>query len=309
MFGWRRLVKQIKPSAFRSLVQWRQTELEGQSPKSKELFQVVDRAIEIISPLTSVALAGIESGREQFRDQKSTLYDLLNIPGWSGAGYEVWIDIPYALGYVYHSLHGSFSLSINQLDIALSLATAKIPLANGTRHFPVWKTGELIGYSKSISGTPGGHSLKGWKYLVEAYERKWEWLAPIFGEELEYQTALVAYYMALHIYELADIIASGQQDTLEQNLSSTSSFRCTVPLTFFSTGHEITQRAVTLLHNQEELAKLWTSLNVTREQMEDSWEIWIQLADNQLYSMYAPGFNPRAHLNLSDIFQHFFEGL
>ena len=70
VFGWRQLVKQIKPSVFRSLVQWRQNELDGQRPDSKEPFQVVDRAVDIISPLISVALVGVESGREQFRDQK-----------------------------------------------------------------------------------------------------------------------------------------------------------------------------------------------------------------------------------------------
>ena len=306
MFRWRELVKRIKPRVFNSLVQWQQDELDGQRPESKELFQVVDRAVKIISPLVSVALAGVVSGKEQFRDQKSTLDDLLNnITRWNPAGYETWIYIPYALGYVYHSLHGSISLITNQLDLALSLARAKI-LVYGTRHFPVWEIGELVGYSQSISGTRGGNSLEGWRYLIEAYERKWDWLTPIFGDAQEYRTSLVAYYMALNIYELADIIASGQQDTLEQSLGSTSSFRCKVPLTFFSVGHEITQGAVTLLHDQKELANLWTCLDVTREQMESSWEIWIRLVKNQLWRIYE---SQLAVQNLPKNFQNFFEGL
>ena len=112
--------------------------------------------------------------------------------------------------------------------------------------------------------------------------------------------------MALNIYELADTIASGQQDTLEQGLSSTSLFRCKIPLTFFSAGYEITQRAVTLLHNQEELTNLWTCLNITREQMENSWEIWIRLAEDQLRRIYD---SELAIQGLSDIFGHFFEGM
>ena len=305
MFGWRQLVKRIKPSVFNSLVQWRQNELDGQRPDSKEPFQVVDRAIDIISPLITVALVGVESGRDQFRDQKSTLDDLLNIARWNPAGYEVWIHIPYALGYVYHSLHGGLSLITNQLDLALSLARAKI-LAYGTRHFPVWEIGELVGYSQSISGTRGGNSLEGWKYLIESYERKWDWLTPIFGDAQEYRTSLVAYYMALNIYELADIIASGQQDTLEQSLSSTSSFPFKVPLTFLFEGYDTTQRAATRLHNQEELANSWTCLNVTREQMESSWANWIRLAENQLWRMGAPAV---AVHSLSDILGNFFEGM
>ena len=51
--------------------------MAGEPPKDKELFRVVDEAVDIISPLISVALAGVESGREQFRDQKPTLDDLL----------------------------------------------------------------------------------------------------------------------------------------------------------------------------------------------------------------------------------------
>ena len=294
---WRQLVKRIKPSTFRSLVQWRQNELDGQRLERKEqLIWVVDKAVDIISPLISVALVGVESGREQFRDQKSTLDDLLNIAGWNPAGYTPWIDIPRALGHVYHSLHGSLSLSTNQLDLALSLARVKIPVVDGTKYFPVWETGDLVGYSQSI----GGNSSKGWKYLIEAYERKWEWLAPIFGEELEYQTSLVAYYMALNIHELATVIA------LETSLSPTSSFRFKVPLTFLSAEYDITQRAITLLRNQEELTKLWTCLNVTREQMEHSWETWIRLAENQLWSMRVP---PIAIHSLSDIYQNFFESL
>ena len=134
VLGWRQLVKRIKPSVFQSLVQWRHNELDGQQPKSKkQLTGVVDKAVDIISPLISVALAGVESSREQFRDQKSTLDDLLNIAGWNPAGYTTRINTAHVLGYVYQSLHGSLSLSTNQLDLALSLARVKIPVAGGNR--------------------------------------------------------------------------------------------------------------------------------------------------------------------------------
>ena len=305
VLGWRQLAKRIKPRVFNSLIQWRQDELDGQSPNSKELFQVVNRAVKIISPFISVALVGVESGREQFRDQKSTLDDLLNITGWNPAGYTIWVNLPNALGYVYHSLHGSLSLITNQLDLALGLARAKIPIVGGIGYSPVWKMGELRGYSESISGTRGGNSLESWNYLTEVY-KKWEWLASFFEDEQEYRTSLVAYYMALNIHELADDIFSGQQDMLEANLSSTSSFRSKVPLTFLSEEWDIIRRAVTLLHNQEDLAQLWTCLNVTREQMESSWETWINLTENQLLRM---GVSLIALHSLSDIYRNFFEGL
>ena len=232
VFGWRQLVKQIKPSVFRSLVQWRQNELDGKQPEGKEqLKRVMDEAVEIISPLISVALVGVESGREQFRDQKSILDDLLNIAGWNPAGYITWVNLPNALGYVYHSLHGSLSLSTNQLDLALGLARVKIPVADGTKFLHVWEMSELRGYAQSISGTRGGNCLESWEYLVDAYKSEgWEWLSLIFEDEQEYRTSLVTYYMALNIHELAVRIASGRQDTLH----TSSEYYFTVPLTFLT---------------------------------------------------------------------------
>ena len=227
--GWRTLVKRIQPSIFNALVQWRQNELDGQPPAHKELVQVVDKAVDIIAPLISVVLAAVESGKEQFRDQKSTLYDLLNIPRWSGEGYAVWVDIPQALGYVYHSLHGSLSLNTDQLDLALSLAQVKIPVLGRTEHPHVWETPAFMGWSELF----GPNCKKGWEYLARAYE-KWDWLSPIFANELEYRTSLVAYYMALSIHELATAIASGRQDTL-----ISSKYDLNVPLTFVSAGYLI----------------------------------------------------------------------
>ena len=295
VLGWRELAKRIKPSVFKSLVQWRQNELDAQRPKSKEqLVRVVDEAVEIISPLISVALVGVESGREQFRDQKSTLDDLLNIARWNRAGYEVWINIPYALGYVYHSLHGSLSLSTNQLGLALRLARLKISLVDGTKPMPVWETGELVGCTASL----GDSLTEGWEYLSTACE-KWDWLSRIFGGELEYRTSLVAYYMALNIHELATEIASGHQETL----NTRSEYYFAIPLTFLSEECHITQRAAALLHNREELTNLWTCLNVTREQMENSWGDWIQLIKNRLWR------TNNARIASLDILRNFFESL
>ena len=284
VLGWRQLIKGIKPSVFNSLAQWQQNELEERRPKSKaQLIQALDKAVEIISPLISVALVGVESEKEQFRDQKSTLDDLLNIARWNRDEYTAWwINIPYALGYVYHSLHGSLSLITNQLELALSLARVKISNLSTTEDHHAWETGDLIGWSGLLRDN-------GWNYLAEVY-KKWKWLYPIFGEELEYRTGLVAYYMALNIHELASRIASDQQDMLEASLSPISPFQFTVPPAFLSEDYNITQLATSLLHNQEELAKLWTCLNITREQMESSWETWMGLTEKELWEMAGAPF-------------------
>ena len=302
--GWRKLIKNIRPKVFKDLVQWRQDELDGQKPKGKEqLVQVVDKAVEIISPLMVVALVGVESGREEFRNQKSFLDDLQNIVGWNPAGYETWIRLPEALGYVYHSLHGGLSVSTNQIDLALNLAQVKIPVAGGAKFFHLWKMGEFIGYTQSISGTRSGHSLESWNYLINAYKR-WEWLFDIFEDEQNYQTSLIAYYMALNIHELATVIHAGQGETL--HITSEPYFR--IPLTFLYQDYDTTRQAISLLRrNPNSIANLWTSLDVTREQVENLWKNWIDLSERAL--MRSMSLNRITLLNLSELYQHFFEGM
>ena len=306
VLGWRQLIRQIRPGIFKSLVQWRQDELDGQQPESKEqLTEAVDKAVKIVSPLMSVALVGVESGREQFRDQKALLDDLLNITGWNRSGHEAWIDIPIALGYVYHGLHGSISLSTNQMDIALNLSRVKIPNPYTTKPPQVWERSDLMGWADSF----GPSCIEGWNYLARAYER-WEWLSLIFEDEQEYRTALVAYYMALNIYELASRIASGQQDTLNRGFNSMSPFGFNVPLTFMSEEQGINQRATSvLLRNPEALTELWTSLNVTREQIESSWRNWVSLFGSWLRNVY--GFSSYGEIHAWNLvhYKDFFEQL
>lgn len=304
VLGWRQLVKRIRPNVFKSLVLWRRNELDETEPKSKEQFiQVVDQAVKIISPLMSVALVGVESRTEHFNDQKSLLYDLLSIPGWSSVGHTVWVNIPYALGYVYHSLHGGISLNTNQLNLALSLARVKTPIADGTKSLRLWERSEFRGYSESISGKRGGNCIESWEYLIEAYER-WEWLSPIFGDESEYRTSLVAYYMALHIHELATVIASGGQDMLKTD--SNPYFH--IPLIFLSESYAIYQRATSLLiRNPDVLTELWTCLNVTRAQMENSWRTWIRLSEIWLRSIFQFSSTGRVFYHNTTYHQNFFE--
>ncbi|MDE0554674.1 MAG: toll/interleukin-1 receptor domain-containing protein [Candidatus Poribacteria bacterium] len=164
--GWRELIKHIRPNVFKTLVQWRQDELGNQKPENiEQLVQVVDRAIEIVSPLMVVALAGVESGREEFRDQRSLLDDLLNIAGWNFSGYTTWANIPNALGYVYHSLHGGLCLSTNQIALALSLVRVKVRNTEyGGGYHHIWKKKNLVGWTDSL----GSSCTESWDYLVKA---------------------------------------------------------------------------------------------------------------------------------------------
>ena len=210
MLGWRQLLKRIKPDTFSTLVQWQQAELDGKLPDNEQ-GQVVDQAVDIISPLVAMALAGVESGKGQFENQKSIINDLINITEWKRDGYAFWVEIPYALGYVYHSLHGALCLSTNQAGSALEMARINVSVPYQLKEYSnVWEIHKLMGWSGSL----GGNCTTSWNYLTSAFVR-WEWLSSVFTDEQEYRSSLVAYYLALNIHELADTIASGQHTSLD----------------------------------------------------------------------------------------------
>lgn len=269
--GWSRLVRQIRPNAFKSIVQWRQEELDKQRPETiEQLHEAIDKAVNFVAPLISVALVGVDSRNEKFNNQKSLLDDLLSIQsmeGWNRAGYVSWIEIPYALGYVYHSLHGSLCLQTNQLNLAFNLAQAKFPLTVDSQYTKsLWENNQLIGYCESL----GNERIERWRYLANAYER-WEWLSLIFANDAEFRVSLVAYYMALSMHELAIEIAAGRE------IGSNPFNIANVPFDFLTEKYEIKQRATSLLLRDSTLSELWSGLGVTTDQMRDSWEAWGEL--------------------------------
>ena len=278
---WRQLFKQMRSTISTSLVQWGRNELlSDHEPRDGEQF--VDEAVDIISPLIFAALAGVESGQEHFKNQKSVLNNLLSVSDSDLDGRLTWERIRYTLGYAYHSLHGALSLNTEQIDLALDLAKVKVKFWGDQNFESLWKAPPFMGWSELIGGN---NCTEGWKYLVSAYNR-WEWLGSIFPEESEYRVSLVAYYIALNIHELASVIASGKQETLETR----DLMRFCVPLTFISEGRDINQRAISMLQSTPEaLAELWTSLDVTRAEMEDSWKNWIYKCGTWLRNVYGFG--------------------
>lgn len=286
--GWRQFAKPIWPNARKSLVQLGKNELlSGQQPENTE--ELVDQAVDIISSYISLALAGVESRSEDFKDQKSVFEKLQHVSDSEFSRSHTWEDLRHTLGYVYHSLHGALCLDTGQIDLALDLARVKVDLSRqgNFRHQgnfrEVWEENPLMGWSRLIGE---GSCRKGWKYIASAYER-WEWLSPIFAGDLEYRTSLVVYYLALHIHELASLIALGQKEFC-------------VPLTFLSEGREINELAILRLHRNPAVTELWSSLDVTRAEMEDSWDNWLRECENWLSDVYKWD-PPEVH------HKHFFE--
>ena len=281
LIKWRQLFKRVRAKASKSLIQWGRNELLSQRQQSDE-EEFVNRAVDLVSPLVSVALAGVESGSEQFKEQKSVFDNLLSISDPNLDSHLDWRRIRNFLGYVYHSLHGALSLNTAQIDLALEIANVEVELYQAGDFRKVWEERSLMGWSPLLGDSACTVS---WQYLASAHQ-KWEWLHPIFPEESEDQASLVAYYMALHIHELASIIDLGQEEDLRSNFVRNSY----VPSAFVREGTVINRQAILLLRkNPEALNELWSSLGVTRPQMENSWEDWVHQCELWLREVYGIG--------------------
>ena len=286
LIKWRQLLKRVRGSASKFLVQWGRNEILSQQQEHNEEF--VNKAVDLVSPYISVALAGVESGSEQFKDQKSVLHTLLNISNPDLDSHPDWKRTRNFLGYVYHSLHGAMSVNTAQIDLALNLAKENVELYQEGDFRKVWEERSLMGWSPLLGDSACTVS---WQYLASAHQ-KWEWLHPIFPEESEYQASLVAYYTALHIHELASVIALGQQEDLRSNFVRNSY----VPSTFVREGSVINRNAILLLRqNSEALSELWSSLGVTRAQMENSWDDWVHQCELWLREVYGIGVEREVH--------------
>ena len=297
--GWQQLVESIRSNVFNSLAQLRQENLHSENLKNiEQRNETVNKAVDILSPLISIALAGIKSRNEHFNDQTSVFTSLWGISGWNRYFKDEYeIGVPNFLGYVYHSLHGSISLNTNQLLLALDLARLKVPIVRNpqSRHDMVWKITPLMGWSQAIHE----NCTDNWRYLVNSYER-WKWLREVFENESTYHLSLTAYYMALKIHEWATKIASKSQESLNPQYLS-------VPLDFLFQEHEIIERATSLLLHDSALPELWTYLGVRQDQMRDSWKASIERYSDQILHFYNPSYLeflskiPPQYLNFFDV--------
>lgn len=272
LIGWRQIVKVVRSPVQRVLAEWREryTRIFGETQPDDpdRLFAAVDEAVAAIAPLFALALVGVESGRAEFRDQRALLDDLLNVSGWDYSGPVELAALPSALGYVYQGFHGSMCLSTGQIDLAMQLADAPVRMHESELK-PLWQHRHLMGWPGSL----GGNCRHAWNYLAQSADR-WDWVRVAFGSDQDFRIALVAYFIALNIHELAALIADGQANQLERDRSVILD----VPICFYSESRDVKKRAFSLLVRKPETVPiLWGSLGVKRDDMEQVWPDWVRL--------------------------------
>jgi hypothetical protein len=119
--------------------------------------------------------------------------------------------------------------------------------------------------------TLGGNCLTGWNFLQKLPET-WPWLNEIFGEPTEFQSALYAYYMALHILEFADNISAGKENILQSEKLGLD-----IPLTFLSADDNVVRKGYRLLLNDPgQVRKIWEDLRVSESKIREFWPAWLK---------------------------------
>lgn len=279
--GWRRLVKEIRQPLPVQLLEWRQKYANRQSMKHEELPAMVLEAATVCAPLMSVALAGVESGQEKFTNQVAMLDEFLSPKDWNGSGLVVVGDVPDAIVFIYQALHGAVCLESDQLPVAMQLARSRVQRRHQGESVVLNEDYDLMGWPDSLSG----HCVTSWKFLADL-PNKWPWLLKIFGSVEDYQTALCAYYLALNISELAEVLASKREEILKNER-----LQMVIPLTNHSLPLEIRQKSYRLLlRSPDQVQAIWRKLGVTDAAMASHWPVWCKLCLGWLGEIYQFGF-------------------
>jgi hypothetical protein len=205
MVGWQQFAKTLRSPVEHNLLAWREYHDRTPPPDSDSLAAALDDALGRVMPLIAMALAGVESRMPAFVDQRHVFDDLTQLAQWQRGGRVVLAELPTALGYVYHYLHGATCLTTDQLKIALSLATMSVRPDGGGEACPLWEHHELTGYPRSL----GGDCAHAWQYLQSA-TTKFPWLNRVFARQTDYPLALCAYSLALSALELANVCKSSR---------------------------------------------------------------------------------------------------
>jgi len=275
--AWRKIIRQAKQPIPDQLNGWRVKHEESPPVDKGELPQLVSEGTSIYAPLFSIALAGVESGRDKFNNQVSVLDEILHPKGWKRSGLPVIVYIHDAVAFIYQALHGGMCLQTDQLSIAMNLAKAKFERGYENESRPLYKIYHIIGWPDSLAGKADS----AWNFLIQLPER-WSWLGGLFGEPDDYQASVCAYYMSLNILELADTVTSGNEGIIAQE-----NIRLDVPLCCMKRNKDVQRKAYRLLiSNPEQVRGIWRNLGVSDSKMETLWPSWISHANKWLSSTY-----------------------
>jgi hypothetical protein len=295
IIAWRQLIQSTRKNIVPALSNWQSKYANKNSIDSNELAKAPLEGAEIYSPLIKIALAGVGSGKSKFNNQLSLIEYILFPKKWNLSGFSTIVDVPEFTAFIYQALHGAMCLYTDQLNIAVQFARATIEQNQFIENIPIWQNYGIIGWPRSLSQDVD----KAWKVLSSLPEY-WPWLLDVFGDD--YEACLVAYYMALHIIEYTNILASKNLDILKEKSRSLH-----IPLTFLSYSNEDIQREAYrfLSSDPEQIKNIWRSLDVEDVIASKYWNLWFEGCKSWLPQSYLFGLRGQAlnfYKKMNDLF-------
>jgi hypothetical protein len=266
LVAWRRMVKQAISPISDALSRWRNKYNTNVPRDVKLLQQIALEGADIYSLIFSIALAGIESGRDKFSNQISLIDEILNPRGWNPAGITTIVHFPDTVACIYQALNGAMCLQTHQSSLSSKLARTKIAKEFEDKSLPLYQRYEIVGWPETL----GRKSTDVWSFLTRLHQ-EWSWLNEPFGTFEEYRESLCAYYLVLNIIEFVGTIEAGNESILQSD-----EVRLDVPLSFMQEDFEILRRAYRLLLvDPVQIREIWTTKNIPESKIKELWPRWV----------------------------------
>lgn len=267
MAAWRRLIKKTHINNSSSLLEYRKT-IEGHSPDTKEgLKEMVLNASTAMGPFISLGIAGVESGKKSFRNQRRLL-DMITSPhDWNNAGASRIVSLPESIAFIYQAIHGAICVYTNQLYLAYDFVQQQSETRYAEKPIILWKNRRIMGWPHSLDV----NSTLAYEVLNMIPE-KWAWILDIFGDTDEFKSALISYYLMLNTLDYMDLMRQG-----DKNVLSTDDIQLDVPLNFIVGSDEISKRAYQyLIENKESMIPIIESSKIPIKDSINSWPAWME---------------------------------
>jgi hypothetical protein len=275
--AWRKLIQSVNKDFSIKLNKWFDKYKNDKIFDKNTTIERILEAASIYSPLICISLTGVESGKDEFKNQSSVLDTILYPKDWSHSGPTVYVNINRGIAFIYQALHGALSLDTNQPDLALGLATTVIVDKYNSKSLPLWKIKDLIGWPDSF----GHNCIIAWNAL-KSLPNNWEWLLDIFGDTDKFITSICSYYALLNFYEYLDVFNNSNENIFKDPYNN----HLDVPVCFLMEGNNTIQGIKLLIRNKDSLEKLIKDYNLDINQIKENWNVWIQMYTNWIHNAY-----------------------
>jgi len=279
MVSWRRVISGHRAAASKAILEWRAKIEQSPPTKKAELPPMLWEALTAYQPLFASAVSAIESAQPKFNQQGSLIHDLMEPKGWQRSGSTIIIALPDAAAWVFQALAGAMYVHTAQIDLALDLATQRIPERYSNNSSPLYLTHDLVGWPESLDTT----CTVAWQFLNDLPQH-FPWIATSFNGEDEFREALAGYYLMLSWLEYLSAVGSGHGPEMEKN-----SIRPDVPPLFIN-DEPIKRGMLKLLEDRGALARYSVKAGVSLEDQKKYWAQWVGCLHYWLAKVFNHGF-------------------